>query len=86
VAIRKAVKAIKLVEGWQFSWALQGRLKRTDDPVQLRVESPAEKKRVSCKSAAVKRRLYMCCSYSESLIITMLKSVARIRPVKTEKT
>jgi hypothetical protein len=31
--------------------------------IQLRVESPAVKKRVSCKSAAVKRRLDICCSY-----------------------
>jgi hypothetical protein len=48
--------------------------------LQLKVESPAVKKRVSCKSAAVKRRLYVCCSYRE----TDIKSVARIRLVKTE--
>jgi hypothetical protein len=43
-------------ENWgnQFSWALQGRLGRDGDPVRLRVECPAVKKRVSCKSAAVK--------------------------------
>jgi hypothetical protein len=52
------------------------------DPVQLRVESPAVTKRISFKSAAVKRRLYMCCSYSK----TVIKSVARIRLMKTEET
>jgi hypothetical protein len=31
----------------------------------------------------VKRRLHVCCSYSETGIITMLKSVAIIRLVKT---
>jgi hypothetical protein len=50
-------------------------------PVQLRVESPAVKKRVSCNSATLKRRLYVCCSYSE----TVIKSIARIWLVKTEK-
>jgi hypothetical protein len=45
-------------------------------PFQLRVEIPSVKKRVSCKIATVKR-LYVCCSYSESVIITVLKSVAR---------
>jgi hypothetical protein len=39
---------------------------------QLRVESPAVKKRVSCKSVAVKRRLYVCCSYSKTVIIIVL--------------
>jgi hypothetical protein len=62
------------------------RLRRDGDPVQLRVESLAVKKRVSFKSAAVKRRLYVCCSYSETLIITVLKSVAVIGVMETEKT
>jgi hypothetical protein len=52
-----------------------------EQSVHLSFESPAVKKR-----AAVKRRLYVCSSYSETIIITILKSVARIRLVKTEKT
>jgi hypothetical protein len=36
--------------------------------------------------AAVKRRLYVCCSYSQTIVITVLKSVARIRLVTNEKT
>jgi hypothetical protein len=46
----------------------------------------AVKKRVTCKSAAVKRTLYACCNYSENVIITVFESVARIRLVKNEKT
>jgi hypothetical protein len=34
--------------------AIQERLRRDDDPVQMRVKNPAVKKRVSCKIAAVK--------------------------------
>jgi hypothetical protein len=60
--------------------------RRIGQPVQLRFESPAVNKRVSCESAAANRRLYVCCSYSETVIITVLKFVARIRLVKTEKT
>jgi hypothetical protein len=40
---------------------------------QLRVESPA-----------MSGRLYVCCNYSETVIMTMLKSVVRTR--KTEET
>jgi hypothetical protein len=39
----------------------------------------------SCKSMAVKRRFYVCCSYSGPVIGTVLKSIARIWLVKTEK-
>jgi hypothetical protein len=86
IVIVETVFSVRSVQGgykegnWgnQFSWALQGRLRRDGDPVQLRVESPAVKKRVKCE--AVKRRLYACCSYSE----TVIKSVARIRLVKIE--
>jgi hypothetical protein len=59
----------------QFSWALQGRLRRDDDPVQSR----------GYKSGC-EGKTYMCCSFSEAVTITVLKSVARIRLVKTEKT
>jgi hypothetical protein len=52
--------------------------------VQLRVESPAVKKRFICKSAAAKIRLYVCYNYSEIVTITVLKSVARIRLAQIE--
>jgi hypothetical protein len=32
----------------------------------------------------VKRRFYVCCSYNKTGIITVVKSVARIRLVKIE--
>jgi hypothetical protein len=60
-------------------------IRKTIGATQL-VGSPAMKKRASCKGAAVKRRFYVFCSCSETVIITVLKSVARIRLVKTEKT
>jgi hypothetical protein len=37
------------------------------------------------ESPNVKRKLYVCCGYSETVIITVLKFVARIRLLKTEK-
>jgi hypothetical protein len=37
--IKKTTGVIQLVEGGQFIWALQGSLRRDDDPVQLRVET-----------------------------------------------
>jgi hypothetical protein len=72
--------------GSQFSWAPQGKLRKDGDLIQLRVESPTVKKRVSCKSAVVKSKLYVCCSYSETVIIIVLKSAAGIQLVKTENT
>jgi hypothetical protein len=38
------------------------------------------------RNLALKRRLHVCCSYSETSIIPVLVSVARIRLVKTEDT
>jgi hypothetical protein len=40
----------------------------------------------SCKSVAMKGRLYVCCSYGETVIISVLKSVAGIRLVMNENT
>jgi hypothetical protein len=39
-----------------------------------------------CVILCVGNGLYMCCSYSEIVNITVLKSVARIRLVGSEKT
>jgi hypothetical protein len=36
VVTKKTIKAIQLGEGWQFSWTLQGRLRRDGSPVQWR--------------------------------------------------
>jgi hypothetical protein len=76
VVIKKKTRVTSSVEGWQFSRALQGRLRIDGDPVQLRAECLAVKKRVSCKSAAVKKRLYVSCSYNKIVIITELKSTS----------
>jgi hypothetical protein len=59
-------------ENWdnQFSWQLKVWLWRKELVARV----------------AVKGRLYVCSSYSETVIITALKSIARIRLVNTEKT
>jgi hypothetical protein len=51
-----------------------------DDVGQMATESY-----LSCKSETAKRKLHVCCSYSETGIIAVLKSVARIRLVVYEK-
>jgi hypothetical protein len=57
--------------------------------VQLISAREAEKRwrysQLRVKSPAVKRRLYVCRTYSETVIITALKSVARIQLVRKEK-
>jgi hypothetical protein len=40
----------ELVEGWQLTQALQRRLRRDGNPVQVRAESPAVKKKSSVAS------------------------------------
>jgi hypothetical protein len=41
---------------------------------------------VARKELHCEKRLHVFCSYSGTVIITVLKSVARVRLVKTEKT
>jgi hypothetical protein len=50
------------------------------------VATQAVVSQLRAKGPAVKRRLYVCCSYSQSVILTVLKSDARMRLVNTEKT
>jgi hypothetical protein len=69
VVIKKRIGVTSSVEGWKFSWALQGKLRRDGNPMVLRVECLFLKKRVSCKGVAVKRRLCVCRSYSETVNI-----------------
>jgi hypothetical protein len=58
---------------------------RTGQKVQFRVDTSVVKKRIICRSVAVKRRLYVCCIYNETVIIAVLKSAVRVRLAKTEK-
>ena len=43
------------------------------------IEKIIARKELDCE-----RKLHMCCSYSETVITTVMKSVARIRLVNTE--
>jgi hypothetical protein len=61
-------------------------IRKTTGAIQFKGWHFSCEERVSCNSAAVKRRLHVCCSYGETVIMTGLKSVARIRLVKTDKT
>jgi hypothetical protein len=76
------------MDGKHASTTINGGYKEDNwgDPVSWELNSAreAEKRwrytylRVSCKSATVERRLYVCCCYSETVIITVLKFVAKI--------
>jgi hypothetical protein len=48
------------------------------------IEKSWQRVQLRFESQPVKRRLYVCCSYSETGTITVFKSVARIRLMKTE--
>jgi hypothetical protein len=53
------------------------------ESLETAVEVDWTEKRWQERNQAVKRILNVCCSYTETGIITALKSVARIRQVKT---
>jgi hypothetical protein len=60
----------------------QGVILKTTGAAQLVDKSfvrETVKKRVSCKGAAVKRRVYVRYSYSETVIVPMLKFITRKR-------
>jgi hypothetical protein len=62
---------------------ISGQLKvELKEPFEMVVEDDLEE--MARKELGCERRLHGCCSYSETGIIPLLKSVARIRLVKTE--